>query len=557
MKAWGMALVMLGVATAAQAQQQFDADRLEERFEERPEIQSEPGPLVPEFSPQIAPEQAVDLTFVLNAVRVEGSTVFADEDFRPLYEEMLGTEVSVATIYDLANKITAMYGDAGYNLSFAKVPQQRIDEADGEIVIRVIEGFIENIEIQGDLRDQRGFFDYYITQLKAERPISAETLERYVYLANDLPGLSVRFVPQRSGGDTGGVTLNIIVERKRFSGSLTADNRGTDSVGVTQFVGAVSAENPLGLYDETTFQFVNASLNDELYLGSLIESFFLHPEGTKLTLNGKFIRSVPGTAALQQLDLETESVTGSLTLTHPVIRGRNMNLIGEAVLDFRNSETEIFSSDIIEDKIRSARIGFTFDNADSYLGRNQAIFELSQGLPIFGADNDAPNPSRTDGRVDYTKATLFLVREQNLSLIDNTLAPLTIKLAGFGQIARSGLLSAEECGVGGVEFGRAFDTSELTGDHCLTGSIELQFDTDTSDPFDYFRPYAFYDIGRVWNENNNPGSASLASAGFGIRIRMWDTFEGSLEMAKPLTRGVATEDNSKDPRAFFSLRGEF
>ena len=548
---------MLGIAATAQAQQPFDADRLQERFETRPEIRSEQGPLIPEFDPQAAPEAATELTFVLGAVRIEGATVFAAEDFRSLYAEMIGTEVSVATIYELANSITAKYGAAGYNLSFAKVPQQRIDEAGGEIVIRVVEGFIENVEIQGELPDRRGFFDYFIARLKAERPISAATLERYVYLANDLPGLSVKFVPQRSGGETGGTTLNIIVENKPFSGSLTANNRGTDSVGVLQFIGALSAENPLGFYDRTTVQFINASLSDELYMGSVTESLFIHPEGTKLALNGKFTRSVPGTADLRLLEVESRTVTGGLTLTHPFVRGRNMNLVVEASVDFRNSETRILDAVVTKDKIRSARLGLSFDNADSHRGKNQAILTMSQGFTVFGASNGAPNASRADGEADYTKVALTLVREQDLGLVDDKLAPFTLKLAGFGQFAGSSLLSAEECGVGGAEFGRAFDTSELTGDRCLAGSMELQFGAIEPAPFDYFRPYAFYDVGRVWNDNTGRGRASLASAGIGVGFRVWDDLEGSLELGKPLNRGVAAEDNSKGPRVFFSVTGRF
>ena len=61
------------------------------------------------------------------------------------------------------------------------------------------------------------------------------------------------------------------------------------------------------------------------------------------------------------------------------------------------------------------------------------------------------------------------------------------------------------------------------------------------------------------SENSyNGGRESLTSAGGGVRVGLWDTMNGGLEVAKPLTRPA--EENGGDglgPRVFMYLNGTF
>jgi len=184
--------------------------------------------------------------------------------------------ISVADIYTLANQITAKYGADGYTLSRALVPEQQIDQG-GIIRIQVIEGFIEDVQINGEIEDKRGFFDYYKAQILAERPIRTLTLERYLLLADDLPGFTVRSVLRRSPQTRGAAILIVEVSEKPFSGALSIDNRGTDPVGPIQIDNSVTVSNPIGFYDETSLRYVNASLSDELHFGEFSEAILAPP----------------------------------------------------------------------------------------------------------------------------------------------------------------------------------------------------------------------------------------------------------------------------------------
>ena len=562
-KAWGFVPIILsvGFAQAALAQSVPEASQLEQRFEPAPEPQSQAGSFIPEFDPLTAPEIANSLQFTLQGVTIEGATVFDAEAFRGLYANKVGQQISVADIYALANAVTKLYGDAGYSLSRAIVPQQEIDENGGFIRLQVIEGYIEDVIIEGELHDRRDFFGSFKEKITAERPVRSRTLERYTLLADDLGGIVVKSTLRRSPERTGAVTLILKVEQKTLGGSLTLDNRGTDAVGPVQVNGQYIIGNALGLLGETRLQIANSGFGNELVFGSLQHDVRLHPEGTYLTLEAKRSQSEPGTATLRAIEQESESTTASAMVTHPFIRSRQTNLSAYAKAEIRESESLTLGATSSKDSIRSARIGGRFDHSDAYQGTNFVALEVSQGIEGLGSSkNGDPDNSRANGQVDYTKATLDISRTQGLGFFHPALAPFQLHVAATGQWSNDALLSSEECSLGGASFGRAYDSSEITGDHCLAGSIEFRFNPKVEAPFRYLQPYAFYDIGGIWNidriDPTDIESASLASAGLGVRFGVWEYFSGSLEVSKPLTRIVANEGND-DIRVFFSLTGRF
>ena len=78
-------------------------------------------------------------------------------------------------------------------LSRAIVPVQELDPNGAVVKIQVVEGYIETVEWPRDLLARyRDFFTYYGAQITAERPVNIRTIERYLLLAGDLPGLKFK-----------------------------------------------------------------------------------------------------------------------------------------------------------------------------------------------------------------------------------------------------------------------------------------------------------------------------------------------------------------------------
>lgn len=537
---------------------QEDAGRIEKRFEQLPEPKSTLQPLFIPLQEQLPPAQAAQIHFTLKELRLTGNTAFSTTELQSLYADQLGKEISLLDLYRIRDAITAKYGNAGYGLSRAVIPEQRI-QADGIVRIEIIEGFIDKVIIEGADNEQRAFLDYASEKIRAERPLNVKTLERYLLLANDRFTIKVTATMKRSDKTPGASSLILKVEpAPQFEGGASLDNRGTDSVGPWQIRGNVSVNGLFGRAAKTSLAYITTSQTDELRYVALSHTDVVTDEGATLTFAYSHISSDAGDPVLKLLEQHSKGETWSIRLSHPFIRTRQENLTGHIEYENNDNTNESLGAVVSKDRIRSVRTGLSYDRADVYDGTNQALLELSVGLDGLGAtDSNSPLKSRADGKVDYRKLTLNLSRDQQLGYFDASLTRFSAYAGLMAQYADSGLLSAEECGLGGQQFGRAYDSSEILGDRCLAGSLELRYLANVADtPFKYAQFYGFYDIGKTQNEHplspTDSKNKSLASAGLGIRFGIQKHVTGAIEAAKPLTRVVANEGN-KDPRIFASL----
>ncbi len=58
--------------------------------------------------------------------------------------------------------------------------------------IQVVEGYVDRVEWPASLSKYRDFFSYYTAKIIADRPTNVRTIERYLLLAGDLPGLKFK-----------------------------------------------------------------------------------------------------------------------------------------------------------------------------------------------------------------------------------------------------------------------------------------------------------------------------------------------------------------------------
>lgn len=555
-------LVFVGILTPLIAFAQEDASRLEKRFEKPPEPKSVAKPLLMPIQEQVPPEQAGAIRFTLKELVISGGTVFSKGDMDSLYADLLGREVSLLDIYRIRDAITAKYGNAGFGLSKALVPEQRI-QADGIVHIDILEGFVDEVIVEGATAEQQEFFTHAIAKIKSERPLNTKSLERYLLLANDRFSIKVTSILKKSDKTPSASTLILKVEpAPKVEGGASMDNRGTDAVGPVQFNGNISVNGLFGRPSQTTLGYATVERSSELQYWSLTHTDMLTAEGTALTLGWGKSTSKPGTPALVLLDQVSDSENWSVKVSHPFLRTRQENFSGSVKYDQKDTESRSLGAVTSQDKIRSIRFGISYDNADAYGGVNYALVEYSVGLNGWGAtDNNSAMKSRADGRSDYQKITFNLSRKQELSHFNPALSKFSVNAALMGQYSGTGLLSSEECGIGGQQFGRAYDSSEILGDSCLAASFELRFTPDTQGtPFKYAQFYGFYDGGKTTNVNpvaaGDPLTKSLTSAGAGVRFGIGPYFTGSIEAAQPLTRIVANKGN-ENARIFANLSVRF
>lgn len=565
-----LAVVMLhGVALAQSLPGSVDPGRLQQRLQPAPAPPPSPEIISPEIPEALPPAEAGQVRFRLRRIVVDGATVYTPAQLEALYADVLGRDVSLREIYRIADTITVKYRSDGYILSRAVVPAQRI--AEGEVHIRVVEGFIDKVAFQGT---QSVAVRTYGEQLTRSRPLTAAALERYLLLMNDLPGMRARGVLAPAAGVLGGSELTIIASEKPVDVVISLDNRGTKFIGPLQLVTEGAVNDASGRSDRLGLRYVTTPGSpDELRYIEATYGIALGEDGTKLALSLSRNESMPG-RTLRTDELRTEARGEAFTgrLSHPFLRSRAENLSIDLSFTARNSivdqyalpsETRLVSS--YDDRVRAVRLGASYDTADYLDGLDFVRVEVSQGVSAFNASdsNRLSGASRPGGKTRFTKVTVDASRLQNLDGVARGLGLLTAISAGtsFGQQ----LLASEQFGVGGLPFGRGYDPSELTGDAGAALKLELQYDLVAGQDWPRFQLYTFYDYGIVADKNpealDQPeGTRSLASIGLGVRAALSESFQGNLELAKPLTRPVAANADSSDPeapRAYFTLIGRF
>jgi hemolysin activation/secretion protein len=514
-----------------------------EAFPRTPEGRTSPQQPIEPAAPLpsvILPDQAIppgaeSAAFVLGDLRVEGVTAYSAGDLQPFYRDLIGSRVSLDQLFGVAREIEAKYRADGYILTRAIVPAQTIEA--GVFRIDVVEGFVSDVLVEGDIGPVRKQVLAYLEKVTTYRPVNIRNLERYLLLANDIPGMRVRARFRPAEGQLGGAVMIVAAERKKADLYGEVNNRGSEFAGPVQGLvqGGLNSFTPLGERAQITA--LGTSELDELKFIELAGETRFGSEGLTVRGFASYAAGEPG-GDLERLQIESEAVRLGISAQYPLVRTRRFSFFLKAGFDVSNLELEASNQRLIKDKLRVLSAGMSGSYSDSFAGVTSAELVIRQGLKMFGAtDDDDPFRSRANGRADFTKIAFEASRLQGL------VSDFGLFLGAKGQYAFDSLLADEEITLGGSRFGRGFDPAELAGSHGLAGTIELQYSPQVGrELVDSWQLYAFYDVGAVWSDNDGPTNRrSLSSAGIGVRSNVTKWLYVNLEATKPLHTPAGAE----------------
>src|SRR5256885_2072674 len=127
-----------------------------------------------------------------------------------------------------------------YVWSRAVVPPQNFGRHGAVVRIQVVEGYVDNVIWPVEkLARYRDFFTDYTNRIVADRPANIRTLERYLLLANDLPGLKFATTLKPSPVHPNASILIVEVKEKMLDGMARVDNRGSKARGPWEYLGSV------------------------------------------------------------------------------------------------------------------------------------------------------------------------------------------------------------------------------------------------------------------------------------------------------------------------------
>jgi hemolysin activation/secretion protein len=498
--------------------------------------------------------------FKLKGIRITGSTVFTAQDLRPLYREYLYKSIDINDLIIILNRINHKYSKAGYVLSKAVLPVQKV--TNGIVRIRIIEGKICKVYIKGKVDEAaRKRLISYGNKIRKSFPVRMKVMERYLLLINDLPGLTVRSVLSPDSKVVGGIDLTFIVKQQIVTASISYDDFGTRYLGPYRVMAEIAANSFLGKVDKLGARTLDSTANRSLRFGQVYYTLPIFDEGTELNFTVMKTQTHPW-ANLRPVKLRGISYQYRASIIHPFLRSRTKNFDISLMADWLDSDlyTEAVQprAVIYKDNIRSLRLKGSFDGVDKLDGFNYAMLEVSKGLPGFGASpckQTGALTSRYGGRSNYTKFSGEVFRLQKINNY------LSVLIGGTGQYSWNPLLSAEEFGFGGRAYGRGYDPADLIGDSGIAGKFEIRLNTVLGfKKLHKIQYYTFCDSGKVWNlgtDSGQPKEVDATSFGFGARITFNQWISGVFELSKGLTYPVPAEvaagKSGYDYRGFFNL----
>jgi hemolysin activation/secretion protein len=553
-----LALVMVSAAAMAQViPPSAQPGRERERFTQPPAPLSQPGGAAISLPSSVAPPGAEHVKLRVRAVEIVGVTVYRPEQLAPLYADLIGHEVTLQAIYDLAQKITAKYGNDGYVITRAIVPPQQLDPNGAKVRIQVIEGYVDRVEWPPALKSYVNFFDYYAARITAERPSNIHTIERYLLLAGDLPGFKFKNSLKPSPDHPGAATLVVEVDVKPIDLLARVDNRGTPGQGLSEFLATGTFNNVFHVHDAFTFTYAGPFKTEELKYIYGQYTQVLMAEGLQFFIDASDGVGRPGLPDLQALNYRTKSTVVETGLMFPWLRTRERNLSTTLLWFMSHNEGVILDMPATPpstlDVLRGLRFKVNADAADPWNGINQLNVTVSKGFQGLGStDNGNPLASTLNGQVNFSKVEATGSRLQTLP--EN----FSFLFAAYGQYAGTPLLNPEQCGYGGRVFGRAFYPSQFVADECFETLGELRYDLPaiavTLKELTQTQFYGFADTGSLHNLAPDVGTLRnvvAASAGGGLRLGWLNAFSADLSVAK------AVEGPQNDWRFFFILSAKY
>ena len=164
------------------------AGRRPDRRQPPPEAPAEPAPSSPRRDGGRASCCAASSSRARRAVPAA--------ELAPIWAELVGQPVTLATLDEIAARIGAAYRARGYVLSQAVLPAQTIE--DGVVRVQVVEGFVDRVASRAAPPNQQRGAARLFAPVRADRPLRLPTLERSVLLARDTFGGTVETVLEPS-----------------------------------------------------------------------------------------------------------------------------------------------------------------------------------------------------------------------------------------------------------------------------------------------------------------------------------------------------------------------
>lgn len=406
--------------------------------------------------------------------------------------DIVGTEQTVQNLYDLAIRIEREFNSKGYPLVRAFLPTQELEPEQATVFIKVVDGFIEKLDLSKVPASQIFRTYGYLRSLLKKKGLKLSEIERKLLLAGNTAGLSLTstLLP---GVQEGGTVLAIEAEHKLVSGGVTFDNTQSEELGrqqgqiravINSAFGFGESISMFGLSRPTIKGMKGSGLDVPIRAGGIAASLPIGNNG--LTAGVSYMESMtrPGGDA-SSLALEANMKSASGTISYPLYYERDTAVFMRASINWtdeiQHTNLSGEDQDLSHDRVTAFRFG-TSINKCSY-GCIGVDFQFSRGIDL-GARSQSETGngtplSRSAGKNNFTHFAL------NTSYRFSPIENYEVKLTSGGQYALNDLLNSEQSTITGINKLSGFTSGSISGDeswyvrgqvnrnHYLTNEIKV------------------------------------------------------------------------------------
>ncbi|WP_454565268.1 ShlB/FhaC/HecB family hemolysin secretion/activation protein [Pseudomonas sp. AIG] len=500
---------------------------------------------VPDAGAAAAQPLLMDTKINLQTVQIEGGTLYPLNELAEIYKPLIGHETRLADLIEATRNITRRYQQDGYLLSYAFLPQQNFNDGVARVVL--VEGYVRDIQMQGDVGRVKGLIDKLAAKIQAERPLTRKTFERYTTLMTRIPGVTIQAQVPPPGTTDGATTLVAQASRKPFTSTLstTEDNRNG-----TQALLGVSSNSQTSMGEQLSLSGLFPPGDDHEHYYRLDYNQFLNDEGAQLALSASRYRADPGTNVVLdnglQLKPHRENDRYSIGFTLPLIAASNELLTAGSRLYAVNDKTRYNVVGFplsVEERTDIRALAFESDwrKADA---RQLRILSggVYQGLDSMGAktNNDAID-------LDFFRVRLSGV--QSDKFFDNWQGVLSAALYWSDDT----LPDSERAVFGGQNFGRGYPDDQASGDKGWGVAYEVNYSFNRDGNWvRVLQPYVVLDRSRSWFNELPVRANNLSSTAIGLRFGDAKYYNIALEAAKAMSDEALDTFNRK-PRYSISF----
>ncbi len=502
---------------------------------------SQPSAPAPTVAPIPTPEQqAVQARLAQRIVPshfdVSGVHALPFAEVSGMLTPLADKETTVGDLVQQVNKITEMYRSRGYPLSFALLQNQSFEN--GLVVVTVVEGYIDKVDVTGDIGAARARLEAIAQPLYTEKPLTQATLERVLNLMRTVPGVTITpnlDLPRRADGAT---ELSVAATRRpvQVLGGVSDLGMGLQplaSVGTNSLT-------PLGEQVKLTGA-IPLNGQDARYYAGEVHVPIGH-DGLAVKVDGYHYEAQPHDAAVESLGFR-RTVTNDrlgLGLSYPLLLNNRRSLTGTLGMYGVNGKDryDLQGTDrwLQQDtRVRAATAELRY--IDVLPERTTDVtLSVSHGMTGLGASKDITSnygySAAPDVDLDFTRYNL--TAKQSFALP----AQFGAVFGLLGQYSPNKLPSSEQVSYGRWRYAMGYPQGDQSGDKGIGVSAELNRRFPTGWQYvPTVQPYVMVDYARTWYNDPNLQSVNerhLASASVGVRLTDDKYYLFDLNVARPI-----------------------